>query len=148
MLEEHGIVVDADSYFAWVETVRKSSCGQCAESKGCGTAALAEVVGNKPTRIRVQNTLAAKTGDHVVIGLEESALLRSSLTLYMLPLVCLFIMALCYESVANYGILPKSETYSLFSGLLGMGIGFLIAKSLTTRMSNNAHYQPILLKIE
>jgi len=148
MLEEHGVVVEADIDFAWVETQRKSSCGQCAENKGCGTSALAEVIGKKATKIRVQNTLAVKAGDHVVIGLEESALVRSSLTLYMLPLLCLFVTAIFYETLAAQGIFPKSEVYSMFAGLFGMGIGFIIAKSMTTNMSNQERYQPVLLKTE
>ncbi|MBK9131474.1 MAG: SoxR reducing system RseC family protein [Gammaproteobacteria bacterium] len=55
-----------------------TTCGSCSVQKGCGTSVLAKVLGNRVNRIRVINTIGAKTGEWVVLGLEDGALARSS----------------------------------------------------------------------
>ncbi|WP_353573298.1 SoxR reducing system RseC family protein [Candidatus Albibeggiatoa sp. nov. BB20] len=148
MLEELGVVVEATEQYAWVQTQRKTSCGQC-ESKGsCGTASLAQVLGQKYTEVRVENHLAVKKGDTVIIGLEEQALIATSLTAYLIPLITLFLAAMSYESFApNFG-LPTAEIFTVIAGFMGLGFGLVAVKKLSHYLSHYAQYQPILLRIQ
>ena len=78
MIEESGMVVAVKGDFAWIESERKSTCGACAVRKGCGTAAIARVLGQRRTRLRVVNSVHAGVGDDVVVGISESGLVRGS----------------------------------------------------------------------
>ncbi len=53
MITENAIVVSIDNNQTWIETQRKSVCGQCAANKGCGTSVLSKVIGNKFSKMKV-----------------------------------------------------------------------------------------------
>ncbi|OUD14300.1 SoxR reducing system RseC family protein [Thioflexithrix psekupsensis] len=146
MIEEYGVVVEVSDTYAWIKTQRQSSCGHCSSSSGCGTATLAQVLGQKYNEIRVMNHLQVQVGDHVVIGLEEQALVRSSLLLYLLPLLTLFTAAVAVESLASIGLFAADERYSLLGGLLGFVGGLLGVRWWSQRLADDSRYQPVLLK--
>lgn len=148
MVEEHGVVVEVSDYYAWVKTQRQSSCGQCGASKGCGTASLAQVLGQKYNEIRVINHLNAKVGDHVVIGLEEQALVRSSLLLYLLPLLTMFIAAIGLEWLGQVWHWPSNDLYTMGAGLLGLLFGLAGVQFWSRHLADDSRYQPVLLKTE
>jgi len=148
MLEEQGIVVEINEQFAIVETKRTSLCGQCAANKGCGTASLASILGQKPTTIQVVKHKNTKVGDKVLIGLEEQALLKSAFAFYLPPLLGLFVAALGYDILAKTTPLPNHEILTVLAGLLGFFTGFMWVKRLAIRLSENTHYQPVILKTE
>jgi sigma-E factor negative regulatory protein RseC len=148
MLEEFGVVVEASEQYAWVQTQRNTSCGHCKSKGSCGTASLAQVLGQKYTEVRVENHLAAKIGDNVIIGLEEQALVTTSLAAYLIPLISLFIMAIGYESLAPYLGLPSSETFTVIAGFIGLGLGLVAVKYLSQYFAHHAQYQPVLLRIQ
>jgi sigma-E factor negative regulatory protein RseC len=101
MIEETGQVVDVEGEFAWVESERSSTCGSCAVRQGCGTGAIARVLGRRRVRLRVLNRIGARTGDYVVIGVPGSGLVRGSLAVYAVPLSGLFAGALAGYALAN-----------------------------------------------
>ena len=74
MIEEQGEVVEVQGEFAWIESERTTTCGSCAVRKGCGTSAIAKVLGQRRVRLRVLNRIDARVGDRVVIGIAESGL--------------------------------------------------------------------------
>ena len=90
MIEENGQVVEVQGEFAWVEHERTSTCGSCSVRKGCGTSAIARVLGQRRVRLRVLNRINAAVGDQVVVGIAEQGLLRGSLAVYAMPLLGLF----------------------------------------------------------
>jgi sigma-E factor negative regulatory protein RseC len=147
MLEEQGIVVEIDDIFAVVRTIRSSGCQQCTANKGCGTASLASVIGQKSNQIRVVNHLAAQVGDQVIIGLEEQALLRTSLALYLLPILGLIIAAGGYEALVHFTQLPHYELLSVLAGFIGFFIGLRWIKHVAAKMSQDARYQPIMIQV-
>ena len=57
MIEEQGQIVDVQGEFAWIESERTSTCGSCAVRKGCGTSAIAKVLGQRRVRLRVLNRI-------------------------------------------------------------------------------------------
>jgi len=147
MLEERGVVIAIDEQFTTVQTKRSNSCGGCTANKSCGTASLANVLGQKYTEIKAIRHESAKIGDTVVIGLSEQALVRSAMLLYLLPLLVMFAMAIGYKTLALMVHWPQSELVTALAGLIGLLLGFIMVKITTGKMFKNIHNQPIIRKI-
>lgn len=145
MIEETAMVVATEGEFAWVETQRQSACGSCSASKGCGTATLSKVLGQRRTRVRALNRANAETGDTVLIGIQENALVRGSLAMYAMPLVLMLGAALVGHGLGQtFGRDP--EGMSMLFGLLGLGAGFLWLRRFSRRVSDDPRYQPVILR--
>lgn len=148
MLEEQGVVVELNDDFAWVRTERKSSCQQCSAKSSCGTGALSEYLGRKESDVRVIKNQAVKIGDHVTIGVEETALLTGSLLLYIVPLFTLFASAMGYEYLSQRQNLPEQEFFVVLAGLLGLGSGFLLTRLISRKYFNTPHHQAIIIAVK
>jgi sigma-E factor negative regulatory protein RseC len=148
MLEELGVVTQATERYAWVQMQRKHSCGQCASNNSCGTASLAQIMGRKITNIRVENSLAVKVGDNVIIGLEEQALVKTALITYLTPLLSLFIFALSYEYLAINFNLPTAEIFTVLAAALGLALGLMLVKYISRYWMYMSLYQPVLLRVQ
>ncbi|HEC18098.1 MAG TPA: Fis family transcriptional regulator [Gammaproteobacteria bacterium] len=149
MIEEHAQVIALDEHDSvWVETQRRSACGQCAANKGCGTATLSKVLGNKRSRVRTLNPRATPVmvGDEVVIGINEQALVRGSLVLYMLPLLFLFVFAFLGELLSAQLLVTNPDILPIVLGFLGLLLGFVWVRGFTRRIANDPRYQPVLLR--
>ena len=145
MIEESAQVIATEGDFVWVETQRQSTCGGCAANQACGTATLAKVLGNRRTRVRALNHDGAQVGDTVVIGLDETALIRGSLAVYAMPLLAMFtggiVGALLSERWAVGG-----EALTLGLGVAGLIAGLLWLKSFSRRIRDDSRYQPVVLR--
>lgn len=144
MIEEQGRVVGVDGDYAWIETARKSSCSSCS-AKGCGTGALAGVLGARSQQLRVPDSLGVTPGEQVVLGLQESALLRGSLAVYLAPLLGMMLAALFAEAMApQWGL--EGEGLSALFGLLGLTLGLLWVRRFSRRAAADKRYQAVLLR--
>lgn len=142
MIEENARVIRVEEDgFAWVETLRQTACGSCSASSGCGTSVISKLFGDKRTRVRVIDPLGVKLGEEVIVGIDESALLRSSLMVYILPLLCLVGAALLGQLVLGFG-----ETGVVLSGLGGLLSGLVLLALLTRRLRGNRRYQPVVVR--
>lgn len=145
MIEENAHVVAIEADIAWVETYRKSTCGSCSAKNACGSSLLERFVGQRSNRMQVSLISGIKVGDDVVIGLDESSLLRGSFVVYMLPLLLLFLMAaLAPVLLSNTGL--ASETASIFGGLAGLATGLLWLKRYAKRALMDGRFRPVLLR--
>lgn len=115
--------VDEDG-FAWVETRRKAVCDSCSVQKGCGTSVLARLFGRRMARVRVRNTLDARVGDEVIVGIEDGLLVRSSVAAYLMPLIWMLLGAIGGGMIAEALQWPAVEGVSAVGGLLGLAAGF------------------------
>ena len=88
MIEELAIVVKIDNHQVWVEGGQNSACGGCQQKASCTTNALGSVLKKKP--VPVDCDIQLKTGDKVMVAIDESLLLRASVLLYLVPLIALF----------------------------------------------------------
>ena len=113
MLEESGQVVDLDGDFAWIESERRSTCGSCTARTGCGTGVIAKVLGRKRIRLRAVNRIDAAVGDHVVIGIAESGVVRGSLAVYAVPLATLLGGAIVGQLVGLYLLQTANDLPSI-----------------------------------
>lgn len=100
MIEEAGQVVRQEGDFAWVAVRRQAGCSSCSAQSGCGTASLSRWFGRKSHEVRARNPINARPGEDVVVGISESALVKTALRLYLMPLLALLAGGLIGESLA------------------------------------------------
>jgi len=146
VIEETARVVAQEGAFARVETERTSTCGSCAARSACGTSAIAKAFGARRTSFKVLNPVGARIGEQVVIGLEESALTRSSFVFYIVPLLALFLFAALGQEVAARLNLNLTEPASIVGGLLGLLIGLGWVRRYASRVSNDKRRQAVILR--
>lgn len=148
MIEEHARVIALDEQGVWVETQRRSACGQCSVNNSCGTALLAKVLGVKRNKVCALNPEATNVsiGDEVIIGVSEHALTRGSLAVYTVPLLALFVFSLLGENLAQQLSISNEDAITIAFGMLGLLAGFLWVKRFSRVVSNDPNYQPVLLR--
>jgi sigma-E factor negative regulatory protein RseC len=146
MIEETAQVVRVERGQVWVETRRRSTCSGCAAEKGCGTAVLSKVLGQRRTQIRVLADMSLDVGDQVVIGIAARSLVRGSLAVYAVPLLLLLLGAVLGRLVAGSGLWASAETASLVLGLGGLAAGLLWLKYFTRYIQDDRNYQPVVLR--
>lgn len=148
MLEESGQVVDLDGGFAWVESERRSTCGSCTARTGCGTGVIAKVLGRKRIRLRAVNRIDAAIGDHVVIGIAETGVVRGSLAVYAAPLAALLGGAIVGQLVGLYLLKTATDLPSIAGAAGGFVIGLVWLGRFSRTTQTDDAYQPVLLRHE
>lgn len=146
MIEENARVIAIENDMAMIEVQRKAVCDTCSVNKGCGTGILAKAMSNKRFQMRVRNTVDARVGDDVIVGIEDDMLVKSSFAVYIIPLLLLFIGAWIGENTAAAFASTSSEGLSILFGLAGMAVGFVWVRYFSRRISNDNRYQPLLLR--
>ena len=145
MIEETATVVKCEGDFAWVEAQRQTTCGSCAANKGCGTSVLAKVIGKKVSRMKAINKAQAHVGETVIVGMNETALLKGSLAVYMIPLVFMLLFAVTGQVVAGQ-MTWQTEPVVIVFALLGLVTAGLWLRGFTRRIQHDNEYQPIVLR--
>jgi sigma-E factor negative regulatory protein RseC len=143
MIEETGTVVKIEQQALWIETVKQSACNSCSAQKGCGQSLLAKVGDGKRLLIQVDNPdkLKVAIDDQVVLGVGERSFLTASLTVYLLPILMMFIFALLPQ------LQGATEPVVIISALVGLGSGFLCSRALSLRLGRSCSYRPVLLRV-
>lgn len=139
MIEERARVIAAGEGYAWVETERRSACGSCPANPGCGTAVLAKAMGRRRVRLRALSGIPVQSGDEVVVGIDESALVQGSLAVYLTPLLIMLAGAAVGDQVIG------SEVASLLLGAAGLLGSFLWLRH-AGGIRDNPLYQPVVLR--
>jgi len=146
VIEESGQVVEVQGEFAWIEGERTSTCGGCAVRKGCGTSAIAKVLGQRRVRLRVLNRINASVGDNVVIGIAESGLVRGSLAVYAAPLLGLFTGALAGQLLGKQVFGMSSDWLAIGGAISGFVAALIWLKRFSRRTDKDTAYQPVVLR--
>jgi len=146
VIEESGQVVEVQGEFAWIESERTSTCGGCAVRKGCGTSAIAKVLGQRRVRLRVLNRINASVGDDVVIGIAESGLVRGSLAVYAAPLLGLFAGALAGQLLGKQVFGMPSDWLAIGGAISGFVAALIWLKRFSRRTEKDTAYQPVVLR--
>ncbi|HFC53476.1 MAG TPA: Fis family transcriptional regulator [Gammaproteobacteria bacterium] len=146
MIEERAIVERTGEGVAWVRTGRKSACSGCSLNKGCGVSVLERMLGERSTTLRVVDPVSVRRGDEVVIGIDEQALVRGSLAVYIVPLVAMILSAVAGSTLLAPGLGLPAEGSSIVAGLLGLAGGLLWLSRFSRRIGRDARYRPIILR--
>lgn len=143
MLEAEGVIVKIGQDGVFVETSRASACGGCSSKEGCGTSSFSRLLGNKASFFKVQNPIGAALGERVVIGMEEAALLKSSLLVYLVPLAFLLAGAMLGGWLAPAHL---KDAYAAGGVVVGLVFGFAALKLFNTDAGKNRQFQPVILR--
>lgn len=145
MIEETAIVTKCDGEFAWVEAQRQSTCSSCGANKACGTGVLSKVVGRKISRMKALNPIDARPGETVVVGLNEAALLKGSLAVYLMPLLFMLAFAVTGKLLAAQMLWSGEAPVVLFA-VIGLGVAAIWLRRFTRRIEQDRRYQAVLLR--
>ena len=141
MLEEKAIVMRRQDQQIWVETQARSSCSQCTSS-GCTTSVVSKLFGVRRNLLALENTLGARVGDRVVIGIPDRLLVKASVWAYLAPLVCL-IGAVMFAASAGF-----SDLVQVLFALAGLAGGFLGVNRILRFSGRARQFSPLLLRID
>lgn len=128
MLETRVLVMQTSQQATWVQPLQTGSCEQC-KGKGCGSSKLGQLFCSKPRQFQVDNPIDAQIGDEVIVAVAEGAILRGIGLVYILPLVFLVTATIFTARFTPH------ELYSAAAGGLGLLLGFILAKWLSSRAS-------------
>ena len=146
MITENAIIVSIESNQTWIETQRKSACGQCSANKGCGTSVLSKVIGNKLSRMKAINKINAEVGDEVIVGLNEQSLLKGAFMAYILPLLFLFLFSYFGQLISDFFQINNNELLVIVFAMLGFYVGLRQLRKFSASIAENENYQPVILK--
>ena len=147
MLTETGRVVAVDPDGLWVETIRQSTCGTCVAQKGCGHGLINRISDGKRSYIRVlpgeQDPGDCSVDDQVLISIPEEVILRGSLIVYILPLLCMLA-----GSAAAVGLLHGNQDGLAALGAVGgFVLGFGLVRWHAAHHRYDRSFQPVLLEV-
>ena len=147
MIEEHAVILSLQSEpsqtqtTATLEIERKTACGLCGQTRGCGNSIWGKLFGHQTTAFKAQNRINAKVGDSVIVGINEKALLKSALLLYILPLVTLFFGAILASQ------LWQTDGSTMLGAAIGLVLGLLWVKGHTMSNRYFSLQQPVILRL-
>ena len=143
MIEERAVILSLDNVTrnATLEIERQNACGLCGQTRGCGNSIWGKLFAHQSNAFKAQNRINAKVGDSVIVGINEQALLKSAVLLYIMPLVTLFIGAILMQQVF------KTNGYAMLGALLGLVLGLLWVKGHTMSSRYFKLQQPVILRL-
>ncbi|MCG8018038.1 MAG: SoxR reducing system RseC family protein [Candidatus Thiodiazotropha sp. 'RUGA'] len=146
MIEETAMVVRIDGEYAFVETQKRAACGSCDSQGSCSTTVLAGLFKRRYNHLRVVNTVFAKPGEQVIIGLQEQALVKLSMLAYLLPLISMILAAIAAQYLFGLFHIQSGELPQVIGGLLGLIGGFFLLRLLATKNRHDPGYQAVMLR--
>ncbi len=153
MIEEQAVVIKKEGRYVWVHTQRQSSCGHCTLKNGCGTQVLSKVLGNKTTSVRCLNSIGSsidqaelKSGDRVLIAVQESALLRASFLMYLLPLIVMILCSGTAVSIARVYWPEWLDLVAVITAFSGFFAGLYFSRNITQKKSLKYRFEPEVIK--
>jgi sigma-E factor negative regulatory protein RseC len=139
MLEETATVIEVMGDRLVAETESRSSCSHCS-TDSCSTSVVAKLFGIRRNRLVMENSLHAKAGDRVVIGIPDTLLVRASVMAYLLPLVVMLGVTACGDA------LGMNEIGLSLLAIAGLAMGFFVVR-WAIRRGSSQRFQPRLLRI-
>ena len=145
MIEERAVILSLDNNSgipsATLEIERKNACGLCGQTRGCGNSIWGKLFAHHSTAFKAQNHINAKVGQSVIVGINETALLKSALLLYILPLVTLFLGAILATKIIS------TDLSAMIGAVVGLVLGLIWVKGHTMSNSYFRLQQPVILRV-
>ena len=145
MIEERARVIAVENGQLLLEAQTRASCSACAVKQGCGTAVVSRWIGRKFTRFQAPNTVNARVGDEVVVGLAEEAMLKGSVLVYLLPLLAMIGFALLADSLIAADTASR-DLMVLIAAVAGFSLMLVISRLLLSTGSNSSKLTPVVLR--
>jgi sigma-E factor negative regulatory protein RseC len=145
MIEEKARVIAIENNQLLLEAETRTACNACAAKQGCGTSVLSKWVGRKFTRFQAPNTVNARVGDEVVVGLAEEAMLKGSVLVYLLPLLAMIGFALLADGLISADTASR-DLLVLVSAVAGFALMLYISRWFLSSNSNKSKLTPVVLR--
>ena len=142
MLETRAVVVQIIGEDAMVEAKQGGGCGHCTSGNGCSGGKLSQLFCSAPRRFKVKNQTRAQVGDEVELRLADGVLLRSSVILYLLPLLLMLSCSILGAHLSSDMV--SRDGYAVTGAVLGLAFGFVLAKALAARSRMSAVAQAVI----
>ena len=150
MIEERAVILSLDNQsgdaksdsVATLEIERKTACGLCGQTRGCGNSIWGKLFAHQSTAFKAQNRINAKVGDSVIVGINEKALVKSAMLLYILPLATMLIGAILATR-----LFADTNGYAMLGAAAGLVLGFVWVKGHTMSNSYFKLQQPEILRL-
>lgn len=147
MIEQNAIILalepQADhSSLATIEVVRKTACGICGKTRGCGNAIWGKLFAHKMTSFKALNSINAQVGQSVIVGINERAVMKSALLLYVVPLLTMLIGTILVSA------LNASNLAAILGAVVGLLAGYFWVKA---HIEGRVYYhsqQPQILRLD
>ena len=142
MIEEEGQVVALRGELAEVVCHRRSACGGCVVNGACCTSLLERWLGQRSLHLLAANTIGARPGESVVIGVPAATLPQAAAILYLLPLLTLFLGGWA----GSWWATTDLDGLTLIGGIAGLGLGLWLSARFNTRHAQDRRYRAIILR--
>ena len=142
---EKAVIVSLHDQQARVAPVAENGCSTCASGSACSTSLLAPLFRNKRRLLTVDNTVNAKAGDEVIIGLNRTALVVASLLIYLLPILMLMLGAIIGEVLSSAIGLEGSELITILTGIGCAALTFLLVGRLVGSAYFAYFFNPVII---
>ncbi len=145
MIEETAVVVKVEGHTVWLKSAGTVGCGQCQSKSSCGQTVFSELFAVKEAEFKIESKELLSTGDHVLLGIDEHALVGGSMLVYLFPLFFMIVTAVFAAGISNLLKIPH-EGLVIAGGLLGLLLGFYFARKKAAILTKFKSFQPIILK--
>lgn len=145
MIEERAVVLSVSAGTARVQAIRRGACGSCSARGACGTSLLDRFLGRRPLELELEDTIGLLSGDEVVIGIPEEALLMSAFLAYIVPLLGMIGAALIAARLAEALAPGAVEGWSLMAALLGLAASLVWVRARSARLGADERWRAKLL---
>ncbi|THB72400.1 MAG: hypothetical protein D6B28_05510 [Gammaproteobacteria bacterium] len=149
MIEDVATVVAEKGEDVVIESIRKSSCSSCGAGSACGTNVLATLFdqNSRNPRLTLKNTVGAKVGDKVIVGIDEKIVIKSSFFVYIVPVLSMILFAAIGLVAGDY-IGMESDAASSILGLVGLLLGFGWLYYYSKKLATEKQYKPVILRVD
>jgi len=144
MIEEEAIVIKASKENVILEVVRSKPCGLCGQVRGCGNSIWGKIFSHRTGYIETRNHLNAKLGDVVILGIDETLMLKSSLMLYGVPLMLMFLGMVMANTFAK----ETTELYALLGAVIGLFLGVVLIKRIVNEKMQMFYNEAQLIRFK
>lgn len=147
MIEERAVIIalsqDAQSgtSMASLEIERRTACGLCGQTRGCGNQVWGKLLGHQSTAFKAENSIQASVGQSVIVAIDEQALVKAALMLYMIPLASMFLLGV----VAN--VVWQTELAAMLGAVTGLLAGGCWLKGYLMAKPHAMNKQPNIVRL-
>lgn len=148
MIEERAVILSLDTSsiaagqtLATLEIERKTACGLCGKTRGCGNSLWGKLFAHKRNAFKASNGIDAKVGQAVIVGINEQALLKSAFFLYIVPLVTMFLASMLMLKVLN------TDAGAMIGAVIGLALGLAWVKGFSAGRQYFVMHQPVILRM-
>lgn len=139
-MEQIGYVRKTFDDMAEVEVRRISGCGGGCSSCGGGC--------DVPNiTVSLKNLIQAKEGDYVEIKGKADTIIKYALIVYMIPFAMLILGIILGMALFKSNGIVNYETYGFLSGLIFLGVSFLIVKRIDSSIKKKNENAMEMVKI-